>query len=598
MAVNKNDYDFGGWATRNDIRCSDGRTIRRDAFKDCDGKSVPLVFNHDHSTMSNVLGHGLLENRPEGVYVYGKFNDSDEGQGARMRVNNRDITSLSIYANHLKQNGSDVVHGMIREVSLVLAGANPGAYIDTIMEHCDADEEEAEIYPPFESEGLDLYHTDAPAEPSKEEEPEEVVEHADEAVKEDSKQEEKKPMADEAKKGRTVKEILDGFDEEERTAVMALIAAAAEGAGEGGEAKHSDEGENEEMKNNVFDNTVEKQDENVLTHSEMMAIFEDAKSHGSLKDAVLAHGITDIEYLFPDAKTIDKTPSWIKRPDSWVSKVMTGVKHIPFSRIRSIHADITADQARAKGYVKGKEKIDEVFLLLKRETGPQTVYKKQSLHRDDVVDITDFDVVAWMKTEMRGMLDEELARAFLIGDGRSPLVEDKIKEDNIRPIWKDDELYTIHAIYNIASSATASAKAVAAIEAAIRARKNYRGSGSPTFYTTEDFVTEALLIKDTTGRYIYETEEQLARKLRVKEIVTVPVMEGLSRETAAHDTVYLQGIIVNLQDYAVGADKGGAVSMFDDFNIDYNKMIYLIETRCSGALNVPKSAIAVEANFQ
>ena len=597
MAVNKNDYDFGGWATRNDIRCSDGRTIRRDAFKDCDGKSVPLVFNHDHSTMSNVLGHGLLENRPEGVYVYGKFNDSDEGQGARMRVNNRDITSLSIYANHLKQNGSDVVHGMIREVSLVLAGANPGAYIDTIMEHCDADEEEAEIYPPFESEGLDLYHTDAPAESSKEE-PEEAIEHADEAVKEDSKQEEKKPMADEAKKDKTVQDVLDTLDEEQKTVVMALIAAAAEGAGEGGEAKHSDEGENEEMKNNVFDNTVEKQDENVLTHSEMMAIFEDAKSHGSLKDAVLAHGITDIEYLFPDAKTIDKTPSWIKRPDSWVSKVMTGVKHIPFSRIRSIHADITADQARAKGYVKGKEKIDEVFLLLKRETGPQTVYKKQSLHRDDVVDITDFDVVAWMKTEMRGMLDEELARAFLIGDGRSPLAEDKIKEDNIRPIWKDDELYTIHAIYNIASSATASAKAVAAMEAAIRARKNYRGSGSPTFYTTEDFVTEALLIKDTTGRYIYETEEQLARKLRVKEIVTVPVMENLSRETAAHDTVYLQGIIVNLQDYAVGADKGGAVNMFDDFNIDYNKMIYLIETRCSGALNVPKSAIAVEANFQ
>lgn len=597
MAVNKNDYDFGGWATRNDIRCSDGRTIRRDAFKDCDGKSVPLVFNHDHSTMSNVLGHGLLENRPEGVYVYGKFNESEEGQGARMRVNNRDITSLSIYANHLKQNGSDVIHGMIREVSLVLAGANPGAYIDTIMEHCDADEEEAEIYPPFESEGLDLYHTDAPAESSKEE-PEEAIEHADEAVKEDSKQEEKKPMADEAKKDKTVQDVLDTLDEEQKTVVMALIAAAAEGAGEGGEAKHSDEGENNEMKNNVFDNTVEKQDENVLTHSEMMAIFEDAKSYGNLKDAVLAHGITNIDYLFPDAQTIDKTPSWIKRPDSWVSKVMNGVKKVPFSRIRSIHANITADEARAKGFTKGKQKIDEVFLLLKRETTPQTIYKKQSLHRDDVIDITDFDVVAWMKTEMRGMLEEEIARAILVGDGRNALADDKIKEDNVRPIWKDDELYTIHAIYNVGSSATASEKAVAALEAAIRARKDYRGSGSPKFYTTEGFVTEALLIKDTTGRYIYETEEQLARKLRVSEIVTVPVMEGLSRETASHDTVYLQGIIVNLQDYAVGADKGGAVSMFDDFNIDYNKLIYLIETRCSGALNVPKSAIAVEANFQ
>jgi len=598
MAVNKNDYDFGGWATRNDIRCSDGRTIRRDAFKDCDGKSVPLVFNHNHSTVSNVLGHGLLENRPEGVYVYGKFNDSEEGQGARMRVNNRDITSLSIYANHLKQDGANVIHGMIREVSLVLAGANPGAYIDTIMEHCDADEEEAEIYPPFESEGLDLYHTDAPVTAGKEEEPEEAVVHAEETAKEDSKQEEKKPMADEAKKDKTVQDVLDTLDEEQKTVVMALIAAAAEGAGEGGEAKHSDEGENEEMKNNVFDNTVETQDENTLSHAEMVAIFKDADKYGNLRDSVLAHGITDIEYLFPDAKTIDKTPSWIKRPDGWVSKVMGSVKKIPFSRIRSIHANITADEARAKGYIKGKEKIDEVFLLLKRETAPQTVYKKQSLHRDDVIDITDFDVVAWMKTEMRGMLEEEIARAILVGDGRSALAEDKIKEDNIRPIWKDDELYTIHAIYNVANSATASEKAVAALEAAIRARKDYRGSGSPKLYTTESFVTEALLIKDTTGRYIYETEEQLARKLRVSEIVTVPVMENLSRETANHDTVYLQGIIVNLQDYAVGADKGGAVSMFDDFNIDYNKLIYLIETRCSGALNVPKSAIAVEANFQ
>ena len=587
MAVNKNDYDFGGWATRNDIRCSDGRTIRRDAFRDCDGKTVPLVFNHDHTTMSNVLGHGLLENRPEGVYVYGKFNESDEGLGAKMRVDNGDITSLSIYANHLKQNGSDVVHGMIREVSLVLAGANPGAYIDTVMQHCDSDEEDAEIYPPFECEGLEHFaNTDEPA----------PVEHAD-----NNSQEEDKPMAEEAKKKKTVAEVLSTLNEEQKTVFMALLAASAEGADE---AKHSDinEGE-EEMKHNAFEDNngvvTNGNDENYLSHAECEAIFKDAVRYGNLKDSVLAHGITDIEYLFPDAKTIDKTPSWIKRPDGWVSKVMAGVKKVPFSRIKSMHADITKDEARAKGYQKGHEKIEEVFLLLKRTTVPQTIYKKQKLDRDDIIDITDFDVVAWMKTEMRWMLDEEIARAILIGDGRDPLAEGKINEENIRPIALDDELYTIHAVYNVANSASASDKAVAAIEAAIRARKNYRGSGNPSFYTTDDFITEALLIKDTTGRYIYENEDQLARKLRVKEIIPVEVMSGFTREDSkTHDTLYLQGLIVNLNDYAVGADKGGAVNMFDDFNIDYNKYLYLIETRCSGALNVPKSAIAVEANFQ
>lgn len=589
MAVDTSKYDFGGWATRNDIRCTDGRTIRRNAFKDCTEREVPLVFNHDHKELKNVVGKAYLENRPEGVYAWGSFNASEEGQDAKIRVEHGDITSLSIYANHLKQNGADVIHGQIREVSLVLAGANPGAYIDTIIEHCDDDEEEVVIYPPEECEGLTLTHTDS-AEVA--EEPKEEIQHAEEN---DSKQEEEKPMAEEAKKEKTVADVLATLNEEQKTVFMALLAASAEGADE---AKHSDnnEGENE-MKRNVFENEAVEQD-NYLSHAECEAIFKDAERYGNLKDSVLAHGITDIEYLFPDAKTIDKTPSWIKRPDGWVSKVMNSVKKVPFSRIKSMHADITKDEARAKGYQKGHEKIEEVFLLLKRVTTPQTIYKKQKLDRDDIVDITDFDVVAWMKTEMRWMLEEEIARAILIGDGRDPLAEDKISEENIRPIASDDELYTIHAEYNIANSATASEKAVAAIEAAIRARKDYRGSGNPTFYTTDEFVTEALLIKDTTGRYIYETEEQIARKLRVKEIVTVEPMVGYSRQNKSHDTVYLQGIIVNLNDYCVGADKGGAVNMFDDFNIDYNKYIYLIETRCSGALNVPKSAIAVEANFQ
>ena len=596
MAVNKNDYDFGGWATRNDIRCSDGRTIRRDAFKDCTNRHVPLVYNHNHESLNQVVGKAYLENRPEGVYAYGSFNESAEGQDAKIRVQHGDITSLSIYANHLKQNGADVIHGNIREVSLVLAGANPGAYIDTIVEHCDKDEEEVVIYPPFECEGLEnLAHTD------REETTEESKEEIQHAEGSESKQEEEKPMAEEAKKEKTVADVLATLNEEQKTVFMALLAASAEGAEEG-EAKHSDNNEGEdEMKHNAFDNdgVVTNEQDNYLSHAECEAIFKDAERYGSLKESVLAHGITDIEYLFPDAKTIDKTPSWIKRPDGWVSKVMSGVKKVPFSRIKSMHADITKDEARAKGYQKGHEKIEEVFLLLKRTTVPQTIYKKQKLDRDDIIDITDFDVVAWMKTEMRWMLDEEIARAILIGDGREPLAEDKINPENIRPIALDDELYTIHAVYNVANSASASDKAVAAIEAAIRARKNYRGSGNPSFYTTDDFITEALLIKDTTGRYIYENEDQLARKLRVKEIVPVEVMSGFSRvDSKTHDTLYLQGLIVNLNDYAVGADKGGAVNMFDDFNIDYNKYLYLIETRCSDALNVPKSAIAVEANFQ
>ena len=402
MAVNKNDYDFGGWATRNDIRCSDGRTIRRDAFKDCTNRHVPLVYNHNHESLNQVVGKAYLENRPEGVYAYGSFNESAEGQDAKIRVQHGDITSLSIYANHLKQNGADVIHGNIREVSLVLAGANPGAYIDTIVEHCDKDEEEVVIYPPFECEGLEnLAHTD------REETTEESKEEIQHAEGSESKQEEEKPMAEEAKKEKTVADVLATLNEEQKTVFMALLAASAEGAEEG-EAKHSDNNEGEdEMKHNAFDNdgVVTNEQDNYLSHAECEAIFKDAERYGSLKESVLAHGITDIEYLFPDAKTIDKTPSWIKRPDGWVSKVMSGVKKVPFSRIKSMHADITKDEARAKGYQKGHEKIEEVFLLLKRTTVPQTIYKKQKLDRDDIIDITDFDVVAWMKTEMRWMLD-------------------------------------------------------------------------------------------------------------------------------------------------------------------------------------------------
>ena len=582
-------YDFSGWATRNDIRCSDGRTIRKDAFKDCDGKSVPLVWNHQHDSLYDVLGHCELENRPEGVYAYGYFNDDEYGRAGKSRVENRDLTSLSIYANHLKQNGGDVIHGMIREVSLVLAGANPGAYIDTVVQHVDSDEEDAIIYPPFECEGLELSHKDA--EPEEKEESKAMMDEKDpvKTTKEPVKTsgEEDLSHADEE----TVGDVLDTLNEKQKKVVMALLAAAAESG------KSNNEGEKEEMKHNAFSDADVNENDNVLTHAECDAIFADAKRYGSLKESTLAHGITNIEYLFPDAKNVNNTPDWIKRPDEWVSVVMGGVKKSPFSRIRTIHADITADAARAKGYTKGHEKISEVFSLLKRSTEPTTIYKKQKLERDDVIDITDFDVVAWMKTEMRGMLEEELARAILVGDGRDPSSDDKIAEDHIRPIWKDDVLYTIKGVYN--ASGTPGEKAVQSIEALIRARKDYRGSGNPVFFTTESWLTEALLVKDLNQHYIYESAEKLAQVMRVSKIVTSPVLENLSRvDATSHDTLYLQGILVNLGDYCVGADKGGAVNMFDDFDIDYNAQKYLIETRCSGALIKPKSAIALEANFQ
>lgn len=566
-------YDFSGWATRNNLRCSDGRTILKDAFKTNDGQTVPLVWNHQHNESYNVLGHALLENRDDGVYAYCTLNDTDAGKNAKLLVKHGDISALSIYANQLKQQGGKVLHGAIREVSLVLAGANPGAFIDSIMSHGEETDEEAIIYT---GENISLYHADTPHVTNKKED--EELKMADQTTN--------KPESEE-----TVADVFNTLSEKQKTVVYAMIGQALEDAGAtDGEPT---EGGNENMKHNVFDQE-EFYDDTTLSHSEMEAIISDAKRYGSLKDSVLAHGITDINYLFPDAQTMDNTPGFITREQTWVNKVMSGVHNTPFSRIKSIFANLTEAEARAKGYIKGKQKVEEVFGLLKRTTTPTTIYKKQKLDRDDVVDITDFDVVAWLKTEMRLMLDEEIARAVLIGDGRLSSSDDKINEQNIRPIWKDDDLYTIKQVVNVTSTATADQKAKAFIQAAVRARKNYKGSGNPTLYTTEDKLTDCLLMEDTTGRVIYESVDKLATALRVKEIVTVPVMEGQTRTDSNSKTRTLAGIIINLADYNIGADKGGAVNMFDDFDIDYNAQKYLIETRCSGALTVPYSAIALE----
>ena len=568
-------YDFSGWATRNDLLCGDGRTIRRNAFIDCDGKTVPLVWNHQHNEVNNVLGHALLENRDDGVYAYCTFNETESGQAAKKLVQHGDVKSLSIYANKLKQIGSDVIHGTIRELSLVLAGANPGAFIDSVLSHGEDGEES--IIAGWD-ENIMLYHSADKAEEKKEEET--VVDKKDTPKNNDGE--------------KTVKDVVDSMTEEQRTVMYALI---GEALGEKDNEDSKKNGGDEEMKHNLFDNEEIEQGD-VLTHADMEVILNDAKRYGSLKESFLAHaedyGIKGIDYLFPDAKNLDTPPQFIKRDDSWVSKVMNGTHHTPFSRIKSMFADITEDEARAKGYIKGKLKKEEVFSLLKRTTTPTTIYKKQKLDRDDVIDITDFDVVAWLKSEMRMMLDEEIARAILVGDGRLSSSDDKINESNIRPIWTDEDLYTIKATVTTSSSASDEDNAKAAIKSIIKSRKNYKGSGNPTLFTTEDFVTDCLLIEDTTGRRIYNSVADLATTLRVKEIVTVEVMEGLKR-TVESDTHNLIGIIVNLSDYNVGADKGGAVNMFDDFDIDYNQQKYLIETRCSGALIKPYSAIAIES---
>ena len=569
-------YDFSGWATKNGLRCSDGRTIMKDAFLHNDGQTVPLVWNHQHNDHMNILGHALLENRQEGVYAYCVFNETESGQNAKQLVEHGDVSALTIYANQLKQHGGNVLHGAIKEVSLVLAGANPGAFIDSIIRHGEESTEECII---FTGDEIELYHA------------EETLNHKEEEIK----------MADETKNTageseETVADVFETLNEKQKTVVYALIGQALEEAEAGGEIQQSEideiKGDLAFMKHNLFDGDTTGPD--VLSHADMTAIITDAKRYGSLKEAVLAHGITDIDFLFPDAKTMDGTPSFIQRDMGWVSDVMNKTHHTPFSRIKSIFANITEDDARAKGYITGALKKEEVFSLLKRTTSPTTIYKKQKLDRDDVVDITDFDVVAWLKGEMRMMLDEEIARAVLVGDGRLNSSDDKINATNLRPIWTDEDLYTIKQAISVAAAATADQTAKAFIRAAIKSRKLYKGAGNPVLYTTEDVLTDCLLMEDTTGRVIYETQEKLATALRVSAIVTVPVMDGLTRVDSDTKTRTLMGIIVNLADYNIGADKGGAVNMFDDFDIDYNAQKYLIETRCSGALVTPYGAIALE----
>lgn len=572
-------YDFSGWATRNNIRCSDGRTILKDAFKQHDGQTVPLVWNHQHNESANVLGHAVLENRDEGVYAYCTFNDTEAGKNAKLLVEHGDVTALSIYANQLKQKGSNVMHGTIREVSLVLAGANPGAFIDSVIRHGEFCEDEAVIYT---GEELTLQHADS--DPS------------DKADKKDKKGDDEVDNNE-----KTIQDVFDTLNEEQKNVVYALIGQAledkemAQSAIEENENNIEEDGGEQEMKHNVFEGR-ETENNNVLSHDAMETILKDAKRYGSLKESFLAHadsyGIKNIEWLFPDAKNVNTPPDFIKRDDSYVQKVMRGVHHVPFSRIKSMHADITADQARAKGYIKGKLKKEEVFTLLKRTTSPTTIYKKQKLDRDDVVDITDFDVVAWLKMEMRMMLDEEIARAILVGDGRSSSDDDKINEMCIRPIASDADLYCVKAPVSVAAAATEDDIAKAFIRTVIKSRKEYKGSGSPTLFTTEDVITNCLLLEDKNGRVIYDTVDKLATALRVKEIVAVEVMENAKTKVNEVEKP-LMAIMVNLVDYYVGADKGGAINMFDDFDIDYNQQKYLMETRCSGALVKPYSAVAV-----
>lgn len=542
----------------------------QNAFKECDGTAVPLLWNHDHNDAKNVLGHALLENKEDGVYAYGYFNDTDTGKRARELVQHGDITGLSIYANKLQQNGGNVYHGKIRELSLVYATANPGAYIEDVIAHGDSDETDAIIYTgmgislPADEE---LEHKDKePEEPKKEEQPKST--------------EESKEMAENQDNGKTIKEIFETLNDEQKQMVYALVGIAAEQNGKG---------DGEEMKHNAFESEYNEAEEYALMHSEFASAVEDMQRYGSLRESVIQHGIENIGELFPEPKALNNPPEWINVKTDWVSRVMNGVHHTPFSRIKSSYADIRGDEARALGYIKGKYKKEEVFTLLKRTTEPTTVYKKQKFDRDDVIDITDFEVIPWVKNEMRGKLDEELARAFLIGDGRLPDSDDKIKEDKIRPIWKDDDLFTIK--YTLADE-----KPATFIRGAIKARIDYRGSGQPVLFITEDKLTDLLLMTDATGRDIYDSEQKLATKLRVSAIITVPVMEnaGVRVDTKTGKAYKLHGLIVNLSDYNVGADKGGAINWFDDFNIDYNKMIYLIETRCSGALIKPYSAIALE----
>ena len=673
-------FDFSGWATKANLKCSDGRTIMPDAFKHMDGKVVPLVWNHRHNDPNEILGQALLEHREgEGVYAYCTFNNTESGKTAKLLVEHGDISALSIFANNLKQQMANVLHGNIREVSLVLAGANPGAFIDSVIRHGEESDEEAIIYT---GENISLAHAckdnkddkkgdekvvehsmdeAKPKETTKEESKEESKEaKSKETTNEESKEtkskEETKEESKEESKEETVADVFNTLSEKQKTVVYAMIGQALEDVKSGNvkhsyeegdyELEHADkesndgeetvadvfntlnekqktvvyamigqaledaenekdekdedeesEGGKNDMKHNVFDQE-ETMETNVLSHSEMAAIIEDARRGGSLKDAIIAHGIEDIDIMFPDAKALTNEPEFIKRNDDWVTKVLAGVHHTPFSRIKTIFADITAAEARAKGYQKGNLKIEEVFKLLKRVTNPTTVYKKQKLDRDDVLDIKDFDILPWLKREIRMMLDEEMARAFLIGDGRNPVddADDKINEECIRPIWKMEDLFTVKVPVKVTSSTTGSERAKDFITAVVKSRKLYKGSGNPSMFMPEDLLTECLLLEDVNGRVIYETEDKLRARLRVSEIIPVPVMEGdaIKRTDDDGNKFELAGLYVNLKDYNVGTDKGGEINFFDDFDIDYNQMKYLMETRCSGTLIKPYSAVAIE----
>ena len=587
------DYDCSGWATKANTKCYDGLTIAEDAFKGCSGQTVPMVYNHDHSSLDNVIGHALLENRKGGVYAYAKFNDTPTGQTAKKCVENGDLNAFSIWANGLQKSGQVVKHGVIRELSLVLAGCNPGALIQEVVKHSadNMDDEGCEAFIFNDPGSLSLEHgMDPEGNPLEEA----VLAHSDDN-KEDGK------MAEETN-GKTLEEVYNSMTDEQKECCHALVGLALEEQdGDGGEDDNDEEDESD-MKHNVFDKDAGKQ--TVLKHSidDINSIIKGAKTSGTLKAAFdnagveqgeideLSHGIDNIDWLFPEDHLLDTTPRIIDKPDDWVSVVMGGVKHIPFSRFKSMFADLTPEDARAKGYVKGNYKIEEVFGLLRRSTGPTTVYKKQKLDRDDVSDINSFDVVSWLRNEMRYKLNRELALAYILGDGRQAASEDKIDENCIRPIFNDADLFTIKVQVATTGLSKVEDKYKAFIKQVIRSRKEYRGSGTPTMFTTEDALTEMLLLEDGMGRTLYADEAALARKLRVSKIVTVPEMDGRKGAKGGD----LAAVIVNLSDYTVGADKGGAVSMFDDFDIDYNAMKYLIETRCSGALTTPYSAMAIE----
>lgn len=575
----KETFDFSGWATRNDIKCSDGRTIRKDAFKHCDGQTVPLVWNHNHTDADNVLGKALLENRNEGVYAYCSFNGTENGKNAKELVKHGDIVSLSIYANQLKQNGGDVIHGAIKEVSLVLAGANPGAKIENVMAHGELDEESATIWNGVTELKFDVdVDTDAISHAAAQEEP---------AKMEDSKEGKEETIAD----------VYNTLTEKQKLVVNALIGAALEE-----KAENDDQEEDEEMKHNAFEQTNEIET-NVLSHSDLVDVIANAKKTGSLKDSYIAkcnekevdlqHSINNLDVLFPEAKAINNTPVTINDDTDWVAKVMGGVHHTPFSRVKMMAFDITGEEARARGYIKGNKKEEEVIGALRRETSPQTVYKLQKLDRDDIIDVTDFDVVAYIKHEMRGKLDEEIARAILIGDGRSSASKDKINPLHIRPILGDDSTYVVSKQLKRDASADEYSFAKQFIKTVIKSRKEYKGKGNPTLFCTEDLLTDMLLIEDRNQRVIYDTMDKLKTALRVVDIVTVPCFDNQTRKVGEQN-LKLMAILVNLSDYDIGADKGGAVSMFDDFDINFNKYEYLIETRCSGAMVQPYGAITFE----